>query len=229
MYIENSNKKRPGFIVRLLLMVVLAFVIQLPPLVLVRLRHYHQLNHFSATLLGLYFVAFILIIILAAGIYQRVDQRPHLPQSLGKRLRWVVGGYLAIMLGSYCLSTLNRMIYHQTTTANNANIAHLMSKNPLITVALCVSAIFLTPIAEELIFRGSAMNLFFKPSWLWAKVILSAAIFAASHANSTPISFLIYAYLGIVLAIVYSKSGDIKNSMLLHGLNNAIALIPLVM
>lgn len=227
--ISDSRPKRPNLFVRILLMASLIFMIELPPIVLVPLRHYQHLNHAAATYLGLYLVTFLLIIVFAAGIYHRVDQRPHRSQRFGQRLKWVFGGYVAIMGGSYILSMLNRMIYHQTQTANNANIAHLMHNNPLGTAALAFSVVFLTPIAEELIFRGSAMNLFFKPSWVWAKVLFSCLIFGASHANSTPISFLIYAYLGAVLAIVYTFSGDIKNSMLLHGLNNAIALIPLLL
>lgn len=42
--------------------------------------------------------------------------------------------------------------------------------------------------------------------------------------STNPISFCMYAYMGMVLAFVYLRTGDIRNSIAIHMINNAIAM-----
>ncbi|WP_295745303.1 type II CAAX endopeptidase family protein [uncultured Limosilactobacillus sp.] len=213
---------------RVLIMVGLGLIIQIPPTILLALHDHRQFDKVTWSVLSVYLVAFALIILVALKVYRTYDRHLHRPQGLGSRLKWVVGGYVAILIGEGVLSRLNYLLYHQTSTANNNNIAQLMGNNPVTVITMGLTAVILTPIAEELIFRGALMNLFFKDGSVLWQVILSGVVFGSEHASTNPVSFLIYVYLGMVLAVVYVKSGDIKNSMLLHALNNLIAMMMLL-
>lgn len=223
-----QQRPKTSLVKRILIMIGLGVMIQIPPTILFLLHGHHHFNQFTWSVISVYVVVFLLIILLALKVYRTYDRYKHPRQSFGSRVKWVIGGYLAILIGEGCLSRLNYVIYHQTSTANNNNIAQLMGNNPVTILTMGLSAVILTPIAEELIFRGALMNLFFKNhSTLW-QVVLSGIVFGSEHASSNPVSFLIYVYLGMVLAVVYVKSGDIKNSMMLHALNNLIAMWVLV-
>jgi membrane protease YdiL (CAAX protease family) len=87
--------------------------------------------------------------------------------------------------------------------------------------------VFLTPITEELVFRGVLMNAFFKQSWL--KIILSGIVFGSLHSSSTLPSFMIYLTMGLTLASVYQMTGKIHASMSLHFIINALAMSLLLM
>ena len=46
--------------------------------------------------------------------------------------------------------------------------------------------------------------------------------------STNPISFLMYAYMGMVLPYVYLRTDDIRNSIAIHMINNAIAMYVLL-
>lgn len=206
-------------------LVVLFVLIGTPSIFLYAVR-YHSHDSWRVTVdVVAYVVMYLLIIVYAAYVYRKNDQQP--PTRPGV-VNWVVGGYLAIMLGNLIFSQLNALLYHQTSTANNEAINSLMHSNHVVMVTMAIGACTLAPVAEELVFRGVLMNVLFARDWFWLKVIVSGLVFSAAHASTNPVSFLIYAYLGGVLAFVYRKSGKLRNSMLLHGLNNVISMLVLL-
>ena len=87
------------------------------------------------------------------------------------------------------------------------------------------SGIFLSPIAEELLFRGYLMNAFFKPESFWLPILVSAIFFSLAHASTTIISYLIYMTLGCFLAYTYRRTNNLAASIGLHMLNNLIAMV----
>ena len=42
------------------------------------------------------------------------------------------------------------------------------------------------------------------------------------------LSYLIYTSMGIVLAVVYKKTGYLQDSIMIHFINNAITMLPLL-
>ena len=118
----------------------------------------------------------------------------------------------------------NQYFFHQTQTANNEIIRQLLNHNRIITVVFVLSSFTLTPVAEELIFRGLLTNLFFRPNALWSKMVLSGIVFSLAHTSTTLVSFLLYCFMGMVLTYVYRQSGSLKNSILIHGINNFVAI-----
>ena len=86
-----------------------------------------------------------------------------------------------------------------------------------------LSGVVIAPIAEEIVFRGYLYKAFrdrFKPSYA---IILSAALFSAIHLELLAAAPLFV--IGIVLAYVYEKTGNLMAPITLHVLNNAVAFL----
>lgn len=104
------------------------------------------------------------------------------------------------------------------------------------------SALVFAPIFEEILFRGylmSACRVGFSQGRVfrllgnnsrvadWAAIVVSSAIFAAAHMTLTGFPPLFAT--GLVLAVLYKKSGSLIPSMLLHFLVNSLAFTALYM
>ena len=91
--------------------------------------------------------------------------------------------------------------------------------------ATLIATVFISPISEELIFRGvflNRMKLVVPP--LFA-VLISSLLFASLHSFGSIFSAFIFA---ICVAIIYLKTENIFAAMLTHFLNNLFAEIILV-
>jgi membrane protease YdiL (CAAX protease family) len=114
--------------------------------------------------------------------------------------------------------------------ADDSNVA-------LVAVALLVCV--LAPIAEEFFFRG----FFFPAMRRWVGLIpgaiITGVVFGGIHAGGTPLELLVVLMVfGFLLCLLYVWTGSLIAPIVLHALNNAIALgvsqdwtweIPLVM
>lgn len=77
------------------------------------------------------------------------------------------------------------------------------------------------PVAEEMVFRG-VMFSYLKKYGLYFAVVASAALFGAAH--SSPVQS-VYAFgFGIMSAIVFEITGNIKTSAIVHGMNNLVTV-----
>ena len=97
------------------------------------------------------------------------------------------------------------------------------STTALVAVALlvCVAA----PIAEEIFFRGFCFTAFRRWIGVAGGAIVSGAIFGAIHAGSSDVVFLVpLAVFGVVLALLYHRTGSLLPCIVLHALNNSLAL-----
>lgn len=96
----------------------------------------------------------------------------------------------------------------------------------LLLLALLVTAIA-APICEEIFFRGMLLRLLRTRIPLWSAVLVSAVAFGLAHASPAVSLALLptFGYMGIVLALVYVRTGWLTNSILLHSLNNAIVTV----
>ena len=86
-----------------------------------------------------------------------------------------------------------------------------------------ISIAVVPPIIEEFIFRGAILGSIRKLHGDTPAIIVSAALFGLAHANfvQTPVTFLT----GLVLGYLTVKTGSIVPSMILHFLNNSIAVV----
>lgn len=157
-------------------------------------------------------------------LYRRINQFSKVKLTRVQRWQWIVGMYFVMILVVGGLSMLNQLIYHQEQTANNQAIINLVKQGPLMKGLFGVSAIIFAPIMEEFIFRGLMMNLWTSPQTKWLPMIMSSIVFSLGHVSSNPISFLIYFAMGMCFAYLYRQTGDLKNSMLIHIINNTLAM-----
>lgn len=75
------------------------------------------------------------------------------------------------------------------------------------------------PILEELVYRGVLMTSFFEKSKFYLDCLLSAVMFSVAHLFSYGVSlevFKNYAFLGLILAILFRKTRSISPSILVH-------------
>ena len=89
-------------------------------------------------------------------------------------------------------------------------------------IVLAVSALFLAPLAEEWLFRGLLFRRVAARSGRGIAYAITALGFAALHVNPTVI--IIYAWLGLVFAAVYERTGWLGAAVAVHMGNNAFVL-----
>ena len=153
------------------------------------------------------------------------------------RLRWPTArdlGISALLLvpwyvGFVLVSVLSALLFNGgRAVPSNSRLVFIQRPNGvgLLLLALLVTAVA-APICEEIVFRGMLFRLLRRRTPLWAAVLLSALTFGLAHASPAVSLALLpsFVYMGIVLALVYIRTGWLTNSMLLHGFNNALVTI----
>ena len=86
-------------------------------------------------------------------------------------------------------------------------------------VAMAVSAIIIAPIAEELIFRGYLYPVVKRFTDRWFASIFSGVLFGVIHFNVMGLPML--ALMGIILAVIYERSGSLWVPIGCHAAFNA--------
>jgi membrane protease YdiL (CAAX protease family) len=93
----------------------------------------------------------------------------------------------------------------------------------LIAVALLVTVV--APIAEEFFFRGYFFTALRNWKGVWPAAILTGLVFGGIHAGSAPVGYLVpLAAFGIALCLLYWRTGSLYPCIVLHSLNNSLAL-----
>lgn len=96
----------------------------------------------------------------------------------------------------------------------------MMSSQHIFFALLFVATIaFIAPIMEELIFRGFGTAFFFKNNQKVLAAIVTSVVFTLPHITQLT-EFPIYFTIGLVFYLSYARRGNIKDSMLVHILNN---------
>jgi hypothetical protein len=88
--------------------------------------------------------------------------------------------------------------------------------------AVVISIVILAPIAEEIFFRGIVFNAWLREGGRRAAYIGSAALFAAIHLSL--LSFLPIFLLGLALAWVYERKGNLLAPITMHATVNGISV-----
>ncbi|WP_268912900.1 CPBP family intramembrane glutamic endopeptidase [Lentilactobacillus sp. SPB1-3] len=226
---EQRSKLGPGdFFERigiLIFLVILVLSVQIPLGVIARTRQIKT----ATILLGIAYLAiFIVVILIARFFYRRYGKVTPKPFTWAD-LRLVLIGFVVMLAAEVILGMVNQQVYGVQQTSNNEVIAQLLSSNRLTLVLLMISSVCLSPILEELVFRGFLISSFFDASSRVWPVVVSAVLFAIPHMEDLNIiSFLTYASMGAVLAYLYNHTKNIKVSIALHFLNNLYAMLGMV-
>ena len=92
-------------------------------------------------------------------------------------------------------------------------------------IAVSVLVCVLAPIAEELFFRGFCFTALRRTLGMLPAAVLTGIIFGAIHLGGTDIEFIVpLMVFGFFLCLLYVWTGSLLPSMVLHALNNALAL-----
>jgi len=93
----------------------------------------------------------------------------------------------------------------------------------LIAVAFLVT--LLAPICEEIFFRGFCFTAVRRAVGVAGSAIVTGAVFGLIHAGGTEPEFLVpLSVLGALLCLLYWRTGSLIPCMVLHAINNSIAL-----
>lgn len=161
-------------------------------------------------------------------VFHRIDIRNW------RHIWYIIGMFILMMVVQGVIINLRVAITGTSTTENQAAIEELTKHINVAMIGTMIYGVLLAPVVEELIFRGLVINYFFRQSWWWASIILSGFLFAVPHTMNLStniadlLAFMIYMSMGMVLAYVYKKTGDIQSNIMIHFLNNLISMIPLL-
>jgi sodium transport system permease protein len=122
------------------------------------------------------------------------------------------------------MSDLGIAVISQAQLRNTAKLmAGWERVSPIITI---LSIAVITPIGEEIAFRGYLFAAFQSKNKPWRVVFISAALFASFHVVSPGVlSFERFApsfFLGLILGYVRYKSGSIWPSIAIHMIHNGL-------
>lgn len=113
--------------------------------------------------------------------------------------------------------------FHFITEVNTQADFQAAAKGGLVSLlVLLVAGALLTPFGEEVVFRGviaTALN----RHGAWAGVLGSAVIFAAAHGPS--VIFFDALMVGILIGILYRKTGSLWPALIIHVVYNGLHLL----
>lgn len=209
----------------LLLLLVLGIVpVTIEYLLQDLLYEWLQNSLYSGTLTGL-----IMAIIFIAGVYF-IALKPH-------GLRWADVGlqafsksywgfiiiWLIALIASSILILILMDLLHIGT--ENSKTESLQQNISLLTIMIgFVSAAIISPVYEEIFYRGFLYKLFRVKWGVGAGIFLSSFIFTIVHIptyNTLPVNFVS----GVICAWCYEKTGSIVPGMIVHGGFNGLAVI----
>lgn len=110
-------------------------------------------------------------------------------------------------------------------TSENTKTQSLQSNMGILSFLIAfVSAAIISPIYEEIFYRGFLYRWFRVKLGVPAGILLSSSVFMLVHIpsyNTLPVNFLT----GVIFSWTYEKTGSIYPGMIIHGVFNGIAVV----
>lgn len=155
----------------------------------------------------------------------RTAEHRAVPVFPGNKLAWFVGGLggAYLLIGFYALSGLPVWIAELTQSPLEQNIITSFSQAaPIDKIAIAAGAVLLAPFLEETFFRGYLYRAVRSSAGVWPAMIVVSLFFGAVHMSL--VQFLPLAIFGLILNLVYEKTGRLWLSMAMHATFNAIGV-----
>lgn len=153
--------------------------------------------------------AFILMTVKKFGLRQSFSSIGCSPQMLVLSITAAILGMFATDLANEQLNLKN--ILEEQFIGMSSNIYGI----------LAISLV--GPVMEEILFRGAIMSpMLRKGIHPWLVIVFSALVFGIIHANPAQIPFAFIA--GVILAIIYYKTGSLVGSSICHVINNSMSV-----
>lgn len=153
-------------------------------------------------------------------------------KDVGIAVGWTILIRVCVVIGSYLLlwttgsmETANdQVIFGDSSGVFSAD----QFGHPIAFLAFCISIAFFGPYLEELVYRGIFKETMFKRERFWLPLIITSLVFSSMHVSTSIISFLIYFSMGAVMYLSYERRRNIGDSMMVHMMNNTLAILPLI-
>ena len=132
-----------------------------------------------------------------------------------------VGAYVTFILFTGLWLNLVGETTTDDQTLDKLGVEHSTAALVASVAVVCV----LAPIAEEFLFRGFMFSALRNWAGPWPAALLTGLLFGGIHLDpDRPVAFLLpLAFLGVLLCLVYWRTGSLYPCIALHALNNAIA------
>lgn len=175
--------------------------------------------------LGLLYIVFIVFVIFFLWKWHKQYEEPAVQSQKMKWKDWGIA--LLFFLGARVVAVVGTLLIQQLTgqsaTANDQALqsftAYFKGGFFLYTILYVVLVGIVGPIIEELAYRAFPDHLLFQHGHKVLSGVVTTAVFAFPHASTVP-EFCLYALIGAILYLAYQRRGNIKDSMLVHILNN---------
>lgn len=152
-----------------------------------------------------------------------------IPRDLGTAFLYLLAILPIMDIAFYGIQAFNKLIYGPKYKIPTHVELQFIVENPNIAVriAIAISVIVVTPVLEEMLFRGlfqtairSALNTKYAA---WIAIFVTSVFFAISHANAShwPVLFILSSTIGYS----YEKSGSLFRPIFIHAFFNATAVI----
>ncbi|ERL65412.1 CPBP family intramembrane glutamic endopeptidase [Schleiferilactobacillus shenzhenensis] len=226
---RRSIRTLKDLVVRIVWLAVglaLVFIPQLPMSAVLIMKKEH---HPAST--PVFIALLVLMIVLYGGAIWAVRRliRQYTSQPLVRRWEardWLyLGvGYLVMLGTKLLLIPFYTGTSGEKMTQNDAAIQALLKNGNQMVIMIVLMTVFAAPIIEEMVFRGYVMTAFYTKNPIWP-ILISGILFGAVHRNDNLAGTLIYVVLGMILAYVYRRTGNMGVNIGLHFLNNAPMLL----
>jgi membrane protease YdiL (CAAX protease family) len=97
------------------------------------------------------------------------------------------------------------------------------TQQPALLALVVLTGLVLTPVIEELLFRGVLYQALRRRMSIGSAALISAFIFALMHGQI--VLLIPFTIMGVVLALIYERSGSLWPTILVHACNNGIILL----
>ena len=97
------------------------------------------------------------------------------------------------------------------------------TQQPALLALVVITGLVLTPVIEELLFRGILYQALRRTMSPGSAALVSAFIFAVMHGQL--VLLIPFMIMGVILALIYERSGSLIPTILVHACNNGIILL----
>ncbi|KAL9241019.1 hypothetical protein vseg_015179 [Gypsophila vaccaria] len=144
--------------------------------------------------------------------------------SVHSKRNWVFAallGFIVLVAVIYLTSLLADTLV-ENEGVNNQDVKEILLSGGIAQVSITLVFCVIAPLLEEIVYRRFLLTSLV-PTMEWHQaLVVSSVIFAAAHLSGE--NFIQLFLIGMVLGCSYSWTGDLRSSILLHSMYNALTL-----
>lgn len=221
---KKSKPKYSNILLLLVLTTLLFFGTQLIASILVQsLAPYVSSKNVLLVIYSFFTLVSLLLLLQFSSRRDSFIEKTGLKKVNFKKIAGVLPVLLFYLFLSLALTKIISELFPSFNGDQAQDIGFSTSISGLELVAVFVSLIVITPIVEEIIFRGVLFRGLRADLSFWPSAIITSAVFALAHAQWN-VAIDTFA-LSLALCYLVEKSESIIPSILLHAIKNSLAFI----